>query len=256
MKTKLPVLFMGHGSPMNALEDNDFTRAWIETAKRIPRPESILCISAHWQSDGTQTTAMAHPRTIHDFSGFPVESYNMTYPAPGSISLAKKVQKLLGGDNVTLDHDWGLDHGTWVLLVRMYPAADIPVVQLSLNHELSPKDHYELAGKLKSLRNEGVLILGSGNMVHNLSLMEWTDKPFDWAVDFDQQLKKLIEARDTAALIDYPRLGPNTELAIPTNEHYLPMLYALAASEANEPLRFFADEVILGSISMRCFQIG
>ena len=195
----------------------------------------------------------AHDPRLHRF---PDELYQIQYPAPGSPELARDVLSLPGVKGVALDTEWGLDHGTWAVLRRMYPAADIPVVQLCLDRGRTPAEHYALGEKLQPLRERGVLILGSGNMVHNLSMMEWTDKPFDWAVRFDQKLKSLIEARNHAALIDYPKLGRDAEPAIPTNEHYLPMLYALALRSADEPLRFFADKVTMGSISMRAFQIG
>jgi 4,5-DOPA dioxygenase extradiol len=253
---RMPALFIGHGSPMNAVEDSAFSRAWADVAARIPRPRAILCVSAHWQSKGTQTTAMEQPRTIHDFSGFPQELYAMRYPAPGSPDLAREVEELLSDDKVTLNTDWGLDHGTWAVLCRMWPKADIPVIQLSLDRGRTPGQHYKLGAKLKPLREKGVLVIGSGNMVHNLGLMEWTDEPFDWAARFDQKLKELIEARDHDALMNYPKLGPDAALAIPTNEHYLPLLYALALRNPDEPLKFFAEGVTLGSISMRSLQIG
>ena len=254
--TRMPVLFVGHGSPLNAIEENEFSRAWEDTAAGLPRPRAILSVSAHWQRDGARVTAMDRPHTIHDFTGFPDELYQIQYPAPGSPELARNVLSLPGVKGVALDTEWGLDHGTWAVLRRMYPAADIPVVQLCLDRGRTPAEHYALVEKLQPLRERGVLILGSGNMVHNLSMMEWTDKPFDWAVRFDQKPKSLIEARNHAALIDYPKLGRDAEPAIPTNEHYLPMLYALALRSADEPLRFFAEKVTMGSISMRAFQIG
>jgi 4,5-DOPA dioxygenase extradiol len=253
---RLPVFFVGHGSPMNAIEDNEFSRAWGKAAASIPRPRTILCVSAHWETNGMQLTAMPHPRTIHDFYGFPEELYRVAYPAPGSPDLARRVQAILGADNVELDQEWGLDHGTWSVLRRLFPAADIPVVQLSLNRRRTPAEHYALGERLQPLREQGVLILGSGNMVHNLGVMEWTDRPFDWAARFDVKLKGLIEARDNEALINYTKLGPDALLAIPTNEHYLPLLYSLALRGADEPLRFFAEKVTLGSISMRSLRIG
>lgn len=253
---RLPVLFIGHGNPMNAIEESEFSRAWLATAQHVPHPKAILSISAHWETDGVQVTAMSQPRTIHDFYGFPDELNRMQYPAPGFPDLARQVQALLGSDVVALDQAWGLDHGTWAVLARMFPKADIPVVQLSLDRRRSPAEHYALAGQLSALREAGVLILGSGNMVHNLGLLGWSDMAFDWAEAFDLKLKALIEARDHAALVNYPQLGPDAQRAIPTNEHYLPLLYALALRGADEPLRFFADKVTLGSISMRSFQIG
>jgi 4,5-DOPA dioxygenase extradiol len=252
----MPVLFIGHGSPMNAIEDSEFSRAWRDVARHIPRPAAILSISAHWQSDGARVTAMKQPRTIHDFSGFPDELNNMSYPASGSPDLARKVRELPGIGPIEPDQDWGLDHGTWAVLCRMYPEADIPVVQLSLDHNRTPDDHYKLGRLLRPLREQGVLILGSGNMVHNLGMMGWTEMAFDWAARFDLKLKSLIEEREDESLVNYADLGPDARLAIPTNEHYLPMLYALASTSKDEPVRFFAEKVTLGSISMRCFQIG
>ena len=254
--SRMPVLFIGHGNPMNAIEDNEYSRTWAELGQRLPRPKAILCVSAHWETDGTWVTAMPHPKTIHDFSGFPAKLYQMEYPAPGAPDWAQATCQMIKKVSVKPDLDWGLDHGTWAVLCRMFPKADIPVFQLSLDCNLQPQAHYDLAQDLLPLRDQGILIIGSGNMVHNLRLMEWTDQPFDWAVAFDQTLKKLIERRDIKALINYPALGPNAALAIPTNEHYLPLLYALALQSKNEPLRFFSEKLTLGSISMRALQIG
>ncbi len=253
---RMPVLFVGHGSPMNGIEDNEFSRAWADAASRIPRPKSVLCVSAHWESDGTRAASAERPRTIHDFGGFPDELYRMQYPAPGSPDLARRVQELLGARTAALDPEWGLDHGAWIVLRRMFPAADIPVVQLSLDRGAALKDQYRLAARLKPLRDRGVLILCSGNMVHNLGVMQPGARPFDWAARFDLRLKNLVRARGDAALIDYAELGPDAALAIPTDEHYLPMLYALGATAKDEPIRFFAEKVVLGSVSMRCFQVG
>ena len=255
-KRLMPVLFVGHGSPMNAVEDGEFSRAWAAVAQHLPRPKLILSVSAHWESEGAQVTAMAKPRTIHDFYGFPDELFAVQYPAPGAPDLAQRVRELLGKDVVALDQEWGLDHGTWSVLVRMYPKADVPVVQLSLDRRRAPAEHYALAGRLAALRAEGVLVLCSGNIVHNLRLLEWGDRGFDWAEAFDLKLKTLIEARDHAALVDYPKLGPDALRAIPTDEHYLPLLYALALRGPAEPLKFFTEKVTLGSISMRSCQIG
>ena len=255
-KNLMPVLFVGHGSPMNAIEDMEFSRAWSAVGKNLPRPKVILAISAHWETDGAQTTAMPQPRTIHDFYGFPDALFAVRYPAPGAPALAQRVRDLLGAHVVTLDQAWGLDHGTWSVLVRMFPKADVPVVQLSLNRQLTPAEHYALGGKLAALRAEGVLVLCSGNIVHNLRLLEWGDKGFDWAEAFDLKVKQLIEARDHAALVAYSKLGPDALRAIPTDEHYLPLLYALALRGPAEPLQFFAEKVTLGSISMRSFQLG
>lgn len=258
MKTsKMPVLFVGHGSPMNAIEDTEFSRVWLEIGKHLPVPEGILCVSAHWQTTGgTFVTAMEKPRTIHDFSGFPEELNTMEYPAPGAPSLAAKVQKAITGVQVKADQSWGLDHGTWSVMCRLFPRANVPVVQLSLDRGLQPTQHYEVGRELQPLRDQGVLIIGSGNMVHNLGIMEWGEKGFDWAVEFDVKLAELIGKKDHAALIDYPGLGPAAKKAIPTNEHYLPLLYVLALQGEREKLTFFADKVTLGSISMRSLMIG
>jgi 4,5-DOPA dioxygenase extradiol len=253
---RLPVFFVGHGSPTNAIEDNEFSRAWAEAGASVPKPRAILCVSAHWETNGIRVTAMTQPRTIHDFYGFPEELYRVEYPAPGSPQLALDVQALLGVEEVTLDQDWGLDHGAWSVLRRMVPDAGIPVVQLSLDRGRTPAEQFELAARLQPLRTQGVLIVGSGNMVHNLGVMEWTDKPFDWAARFDLKLKELIQTRDHEALVNYMDLGPDAHLSIPTNEHYLPLLYALALRGEDEPLRFFAEKVTLGSISMRSLRIG
>ena len=253
---KMPVLFIGHGNPMNALEDNAFSRAWKDVAQSLPRPRAVLCISAHWETDGTRVTAMAKPRTIHDFQGFPPELYAKQYPAPGAPEWAEITRKTIRMTRVEPDMEWGLDHGTWAVLCRMFPKADVPVFQLSLDRTQPAAYHYQLGRSLAPLREQGLLIVGSGNMVHNLGLMEWTDQPFDWAVAFDAKLKDLILKRDHEALIRYEDLGPQAKLSIPTNEHYLPLLYALALQDKNEPLSFFAEGMTLGSISMRSVKIG
>lgn len=255
-RSPMPVLFVGHGSPLNAIEDNEFSRAWIDVGKNLPRPQVILAISAHWESAGAQVTAMPLPRTIHDFQGFPAELFAVKYPAPGAPDAARRVRELLGPAVVALDEAWGLDHGTWSVLVRMFPKADVPVLQLSLNRQFTPAEHYALGGKLAALRREGVLVVCSGNIVHNLRLLEWGDKRFAWAEAFDLKLKGLIESRDHVALIAYSKLGPDALRAIPTAEHYLPLLYALALRGPLDPLKFFAEKVTLGSISMRSFQLG
>jgi len=248
-----PILFAGHGSPMNAIEDNLFSQTWAQLGQALPRPTSILCISAHWQTRGTQLTAMEKPRTIYDFSGFPAELYQQKYPAPGSADLARRVQALLGAERAGLDSRWGLDHGTWSVLLRMYPQADIPVVQLSLDVNLAESAHYELAKGLRPLREEGVLILGSGNMVHNLGVLNWTGEPLDWAVQADTELKTMIEQRDHPAMIRFPSSSREARLAVPTNEHFLPALYVLALQGPDEPFTFFNEEISLGSIGMRGF---
>ncbi len=252
----MPVLFVGHGSPMNAIEDNEFSRAWAEVGRSLPIPRAILCISAHWEANAAQVTAMERPRTIYDFYGFPQALYETSYPAPGSPELARLVQETAQGRPVQLDTGWGLDHGTWSVLCRMYPEARIPVVQLSLDRGLTPQAHYELGRELRSLRRKGVLIVGSGNIVHNLRRMVWQDNAYDWALEFDETMRRLILAGDHAAIIDYPKLGQAARLSIPTNEHFLPLLYTLALQESHDTLRFFAEKVSLGAISMRSVQIG
>ena len=242
---------------MNAIEETPFAAAWREEAGRIPRPKAILCISAHWETNGARVTAMPRPRTIHDFHGFPEELYRVDYPAPGSPELAARVRALAGAEQVAADESWGLDHGTWSVVRRMYPAADIPVVQLSLDRMRSPRDHVALARALRPLREEGVLVLGSGNVVHNLPLMRWDDeKPYPWAEEFDRLAAELIMAGDLERLADYGGLGESARLSIPTNEHYLPLLYALALRRPDEPAAFFAQGVVLGSVSMRSFRAG
>jgi 4,5-DOPA dioxygenase extradiol len=252
----MPALFVGHGNPMNAIEDNAFSQAWQKVGKSLPRPSSILCISAHWETPGVQLTAMANPRTIHDFYGFPSELYKMRYPAPGSPTLANLVSKTIKGSPVALDFDWGFDHGAWSVLCRMFPMAEIPVVQLSLNYNLLPKEHFALAKELKALRTRGVLIIGSGNIVHNLQLINWEDQPYDWALEFDELVRQRILAGDHESLVHYEDLGQIARLAIPTNEHYLPLLYVMAVRDMDEELTFFAEEITLGSISMRSIRLG
>jgi 4,5-DOPA dioxygenase extradiol len=254
--TLMPVLFLGHGSPMNAIEENEFSRAWQEAAGQIPRPQAILCISAHWETRGTQVTAMEQPRTIHDFFGFPDELFRKQYPAPGSPSHANIVVQLIGETKVACDHTWGLDHGTWSVLCRMYPAADIPVVQLSLDRNLEPVAHYQLASLLKPLRQSGVLVIGSGNIVHNLRVLVWEDRAFDWAVEYDQQVKHWILEDDHAPVIDYVQNGQAALLSVNTAEHYLPLLYTLGLKDKGEQVSFFAEKVTYGSLSMRCIRIG
>jgi 4,5-DOPA dioxygenase extradiol len=251
----MPVLFVGHGNPMNAIEDNDFSQTWTELGKSLPRPQGIVCVSAHWETDGTCVTAMERPATIHDFSGFPAALENMSYPAPGSPELAQRLMSTVRLVHIRPDRSWGLDHGAWSVLCRMYPQADIPVVQVSLDAGAPPDFHYALGKDLGVLRKEGVLILGSGNMVHNLRVMAWQEGGFDWAVESDRAMADLIGAADHNALVDYEKL-PHARLAIPTEEHYLPLLYVLGAARAGEPVTFFNDRVTLGSVSMRGVRVG
>lgn len=252
--SKMPVLFVGHGSPENAIEDNEFTRGWKKIAELIPKPKAILCISAHWKQPDTAVTAMENPRTIHDFYGFPDELYRMEYRVKGSESIAGKIVSLIESVNASLDYKWGLDHGTWSVLAQMYPEKDIPVVQLSLNNSLSLEAHYQIGIELQSLRNEGILILGSGNLVHNLMQINFSGKPYDWAIQFDKFIKQNVESRNDKVLINYTS-EKTSILAHPTNEHYLPFLYTLGASE-NEKAMFFNESIFAGSISMRCVLFG
>ena len=260
---KMPVLFLGHGSPMNAIEDSEFTRDFISLAKKLPRPNAILCISAHWQSQGSWLTAMSKPKTIHDFYGFPKALYDVEYQAPGSIELAESTKSLLsdGGVKSHLDHhEWGLDHGTWSVLTHLYPEADIPVVQLSLDHYKNPRQHYELAKLLKVLRQKGILIVGSGNIVHNLGMLSNTGDNvvygYDWALEADHEMKKLINQGDHRALINYQQRGKAFELAIPTPEHYLPLIYTLALQDKKDSVVIFNDKAVEGSITMTSIALG
>ena len=253
----MPVLFLGHGNPMNAIEENEFTKGWQDAAKSIPRPNAILCVSAHWETDGTFVTAMNKPETIHDFGGFPKPLFDFQYPAPGDLELAQQAKLGITKTTIGLNTDWGLDHGAWVVASRLYPKADIPIVQLSLNYGKSADWHYELAKELAFLRRKGVLIIGSGNVVHNLGMLNWKDdKPFDWAIDANETVKKLITAHDYKSLANYKALGSAMQLAVPSPEHYLPLMYTLALQEENENISFFNDKTVMGSISMTGLKIG
>jgi 4,5-DOPA dioxygenase extradiol len=253
---RLPVLFVGHGSPMNAIEDSVFSEGWRETAKSLPKPKAILCISAHWETRDPRVTAMETPSTIHDFGGFPEELYAMSYPAPGSPALAAETKRIVGRFSVGLDGEWGLDHGCWSVLSRMFPRADVPVVQLSLARRLSPPDHYALAAELSPLRREGILILASGNIVHNLGRIVLRSDDFNepfglpWALEASDIIKTLIMEDRHAELAAYEKLGSAVALAVPTREHFLPLLYALALKEEDEQISFFNDQAVAGSLTM------
>lgn len=251
MEGHMPVLFVGHGSPMNAIEENPFVQNWRDLTTHIPQPEAILCISAHWESNGTRVTAMDHPRTIHDFWGFPDALYQMEYPAPGSKTLAETVQSTVQDVSITMDEQWGLDHGTWVVLCQMYPEADIPVCQLSLDYAAPPGAHFALAQQLRPLRAQGVLVIGSGNITHNLFMMAFNQHAFEWAIEYDASVMDYIIQGNYQALVNYPGL-PHASLAIPTNEHYLPLLYVLGLQEDGDQLSFSAEDFVLGSVGMRC----
>lgn len=255
----LPAIFFGHGNPMNAIGNNPFTEGWARIGSSIPRPAAILCISAHWYVRHTGVTITTSPRTIHDFGGFPEELYQVQYPAPGSPELARRVRNLLSPIPVHLDETWGLDHGTWSVLTHVYPQADIPVVQLSLDATQPPAFHYDIGKRLAPLRSEGVLVMGSGNLVHNLRAVDWsgrTSAPYDWAARFEALARDLIIAREHAPLLEYPKLGPDAMLSIPTPDHFLPLYYILGATQQNDAISFPVEGADLGSISMLSVQAG
>ena len=259
--SRMPVLFLGHGSPMNAIEENQFVQGFRKVSSEIEQPRAILCISAHWETKGTFVTAMDHPRTIHDFGGFPQELFEVQYPAPGSPELAGETRKVVKSTQVEMDDQWGLDHGAWTVIKHMYPDADIPVVQMSLDYTKNAKFHYELARELSSLREKGVLIVGSGNMVHNLRRVAWDrlndeEFGFDWALEANEKMKSYILSGNHQPLINYTSQGTAFELSIPTPEHYLPLLYALALQQKNEEVSLFNDKAIAGSLSMTSVRIS
>jgi 4,5-DOPA dioxygenase extradiol len=259
MARVLPAIFFGHGNPMNAITANGYTEAWQRIGLETPKPKAILCISAHWFVPNTGVTISTAPRTIHDFGGFPPELYQVQYPAPGDPILARKIQKLLSPLDVTLDNSWGLDHGTWSVLRHVYPAADIPIVQLSIDETQAAASHFEIGKKLAPLRDEGVLIAGSGNLVHNLHTYAWGRHPldpYDWAVRFENAAKQMIAAGDLEQLINCENLGKDAELSIPTPDHYLPLLYVLGAGQNNGKIHFPVEGFDGGSISMLAVQIG
>ncbi|RPD44196.1 4,5-DOPA dioxygenase extradiol [Paracnuella aquatica] len=257
----MPVLFVGHGSPMNGIEDTAFSRRWTQMAKELPTPKAVLVVSAHWFTKGTKITAMDFPKTIHDFGGFPQALFDVQYPAPGNPALAKETADLLHSAHVELDHDWGLDHGAWTIIRHMYPDANIPVLQLSIDYTKGPQYHYDLAKELYALRKKGVLIIGSGNMVHNLRLVAWdrlNDDAygFDWAKAINEKFKSLILDGDHKPLINYTTLGKDAMLAIPTPEHYLPLMYTLGVQGAGDGVSFFNDKAVGGSLTMTSVKIG
>jgi 4,5-DOPA dioxygenase extradiol len=257
----MPVLFIGHGSPMNAIEENEFVRGWRDIGNTIPLPRAILCISAHWETYGTYVTSMKHPRTIHDFGGFPRELYEVQYPAPGDPSLAASTRSLINKDNVGLDNSWGLDHGAWSVIKHLYPGADVPVVQLSLNYNKTPEQHYEMAKELMQLRKEKVLIIGSGNMVHNLARVSWDRMDeagfgYDWALEAGDKMKQYIISGDHLPLLNYKDQGSAFNLAVPTPEHFLPLLYTLALKDAKDNIFIFNDKPVAGSLTMTSLRLG
>lgn len=257
---KMPVLFLGHGSPMNAIEENEFVTGFRNVGKEITKPNAILCISAHWETRGTFVTAMEKPSTIHDFGGFPKELYEVQYPAPGSPDLAKQTKELVTKTTIGLDDKWGLDHGAWSVIKHLYPNADVPVIQLSLDRYQTPKYHYDLAKELSLLRSKGVLIIGSGNMVHNLGMVAWDklNKPgfaYDWATTASEKMKQSILNDDHQLLIDNNKQGKEFSLSIPTPEHFLPLLYVLALKDKNEKATLFNDKALGGSLTMTSVKV-
>jgi 4,5-DOPA dioxygenase extradiol len=259
MSKPLPAIFFGHGNPLNALFVNVYTERWAAIGRDLPRPRAVLAVSAHWFIPETAVTANKAPRTIHDFGGFPRELYQVQYPAPGSVELAERVRELLSPVNVRLDHAWGLDHGTWSVLRHVFPDADVPIVQLSIDETQAPQFHYELARSLAPLRDEGVLIVGSGNLVHNLHAYAWGRhdvEPFDWAVRFEERVRALLTAGDHAPLVAYETLGRDARLSAPTPDHYLPLLYTIALQRDGDEVSFPVEGFDGGSISMLTVQIG
>jgi len=257
---KMPVLFLGHGSPMNAIEENQFVTGFRNLAKTLPQPNAILCVSAHWFTNGTKVTSMKMPRTIHDFGGFPQALFDVQYPAHGSPELAAETKKILEPVHVDLDEHWGLDHGAWSVIKHLYPDANVPVIQLSIDYTKSGQYHFELAQKLQSLRNKGVLIIGSGNIVHNLRLVDFRnfDKDnygFDWAIEARETINNYLLDGNFQPLMDFEKMNKAIQLAIPTPDHYLPLLYALGLKEKSEELSLFNDKLLAGSLSMTSVKI-
>jgi 4,5-DOPA dioxygenase extradiol len=257
--SRLPAIFFGHGNPMNALLDNAYTKAWAAAGAAVPKPRAILCISAHWFVPETGVTISTAPRTIHDFGGFPRALYEVAYPAPGDPELARRVQQMLAPLPVTLDDRWGLDHGAWSVLKHVYPRADVPIVQLSIDEREPASFHFEVGKRLASLRDEGVLIVGSGNLVHNLHAFAWGKhnvEPFDWALRFEQRAREMLTADEQQPLIDYERLGRDALLSIPTPDHYLPLLYVVGTRQRDDRISFPVEGVDGGSVSMLAVQVG
>lgn len=259
MSERMPAIFFGHGNPMNALFQNAWTEGWAEIGRAMPRPKAILCVSAHWYIPAVAVTAMERPRTIHDFGGFPRELFEYQYPAPGSPGLATRVQELIGRDVLADERHWGLDHGTWAVLCHVFPAADVPVVQLSIDETQPAAFHYELGRRLASLRDEGILVMGSGNIVHNLHTYAWGRhdvEPFDWAMRFEETARSLIAAGDHRPLINYESLGRDAALSAPTPDHFLPLLYVLGAAGEDDEISFPIEGFDGGSISMTTVKLG
>ncbi|NAW50861.1 4,5-DOPA dioxygenase extradiol [Elizabethkingia argentiflava] len=255
---KMPVLFLGHGSPMNAIEENNFVKEWRKTGQSLPTPKAIICISAHWETRGTRVTSVSHPKTIHDFKGFPPALFDVQYPAPGAPDLAKELSDSLNETTIELDKTWGLDHGAWSVIKALFPAAEVPIIELSIDIHKSPKEHYELAKELQYLRYKGVLIIGSGNIVHNLRMMDWQkpDLDYDWAIEANEDFKDALLDDRREKLFNFQCLSIHHQLSVPSLEHYLPSLYAYALRDERDDIRLFNDKLIYGSIGMLSFQIG
>ncbi|WP_428094867.1 4,5-DOPA dioxygenase extradiol [Candidatus Pollutiaquabacter sp.] len=258
---KMPVLFLGHGSPMNAIEENEFVQGFRSVAAGLPKPRAILCVSAHWETRGTFVTAMPNPPTIHDFGGFPKALFDVQYPAPGSPTLARETKALVKKTEVGLDDKWGLDHGAWSVIKHLYPKADVPVIQMSLDHYQTPEYHYELARELSSLRRKGIIIIGSGNMVHNLGMVAWdklnaVDYAYDWAREASEKMKRFILEGDHQSLVKFRSQGKAFDLAIPTPEHFLPLLYTVALKDEKDEVSLFNDKAVAGSLTMTSVRIG
>ncbi|MGI9138214.1 MAG: 4,5-DOPA dioxygenase extradiol [Sediminibacterium sp.] len=257
---RMPALFLGHGSPMNAIEDNEFVQGFKKLSSTIPTPTAIICVSAHWFTQGTKVTAMEKPRTIHDFSGFPKELYNVNYPVKGDPALAAYTKDLVQPINIALDDQWGLDHGAWSVIKHLYPAADIPIIQLSIDYTKAPMYHFELAQQLQKLREQGVLIIGSGNIVHNLGMIDWAnfdkdDYGYDWAIEARATINEFILSGNYSPLINYHEQSQAFKLAIPSPDHYLPLLYTLGLQSNGEQISIFNDKLMAGSLSMTSIKI-
>lgn len=258
---KMPILFLGHGSPMNAIEENEFVQGFRNIAKEIPQPKAIVCISAHWETKGTKVTAMEFPRTIHDFGGFPKALFDVEYPAPGSPDTAQLTKELITSTTVELDHSWGLDHGAWSVIKHLYPDANIPVIQMSIDYTKGPQYHYDLAMELKRLREKGILIIGSGNLVHNLGMVDWKNintvgHGYDWTLEVQEKMNGWILDGNHQELINYKNQGLSFQYAIPTPEHYLPLLYVLGLKDKNELVSLFNDQALAGSLTMTSLKVG
>ena len=256
---RMPVLFLGHGSPMNAIEENEYVTGFRNIAKTLPKVKAVLCISAHWYTSGTFVTAMTNPKTIHDFGGFPDALYKVEYPAPGSPDLAKQTKELIKKTTVGLDNDWGLDHGAWSVLKHLFPNADVPVIQLSIDYNKPASYHFELAKELQGLRDKGILIVGSGNIIHNLYKVAF-DKindnfGFDWAIEAREKINTLLVNNDFKSIVDYDKLGKSVQLAVPTPDHFLPLIYTLAFKTEKDKLELFNDKLLAGSLSMTSVKI-